>query len=317
MWLLRRLIDWTVYVVVRTGICVLQALRIETCQQVARVLAWLMADVARVRRRVVDENLAQAFPDWSPERRRRVARQMWEHLFLLVAEVAHLPRKVHDSNWRDYIHMVDGDIVARLCLTDRPRMLVTAHFGNFELLGYVFGLLGFPSYAIARPLDNPYLDRFVTRFRGMTGQFMIPKKGGYDQILHVLATSGTLGFLADQHAGSKGCWVDFFGRPASCHKALALFTLLSDAPMILLYCKRSHAPLHFELGLADLADPQALPKDCTDVKSLTQWYNRVLEEEIRKSPEQYWWLHRRWRDPPKRGKAKAQAAENIQRHKAA
>lgn len=308
MWLLRRLIDWTVYVVVRTGICVLQALRIETCQQVARVLAWLMADVARVRRRVVDENLAQAFPDWSPERRRRVARQMWEHLFLLVAEVAHLPRKVHDSNWRDYIHMVDGDIVARLCLTDRPRMLVTAHFGNFELLGYVFGLLGFPSYAIARPLDNPYLDRFVTRFRGMTGQFMIPKKGGYDQILHVLATSGTLGFLADQHAGTKGCWVDFFGRPASTHKAIALLALEHQATVLVGAARRVGGPLHFEFRLDGHLDTRENRPEVGGVRPLTEWYTAQLERMIRRSPEQYWWLHRRWREPPVRKTKKRQAA---------
>lgn len=308
MSLLRRLIDWTVYVVVRTGICVLQALRIEACQQVARVLAWLMNDVARVRRRVVDENLQQAFPDWSPERRRRVARQMWEHLFLLVAEVAHLPRKVHDSNWRDYIHMVDGDVVARLCLTDRPRMLVTAHFGNFELLGYVFGLLGFPSYAIARPLDNPYLDRFVTRFRGMTGQFMIPKKGGYDQILHVLATSGTLGFLADQHAGTKGCWVDFFGRPASTHKAIALLALEHQATVLVGAARRVGPPLHFEFRLDGHLDTRENRPEAGGVRPLTEWYTAQLERMIRRSPEQYWWLHRRWREPPVRKAKKKQAA---------
>ncbi|MGD9644936.1 MAG: lysophospholipid acyltransferase family protein [Pirellulales bacterium] len=309
MFRLRSLVDWTAYVVVRTGICVLQALRIESCQQVARLLAWLMADVARVRRRVVDENLAQAFPQYSPEKRRQVARQMWEHLFLMVAEIAHLPRKVHDSNWREYIHMIDGDVVARLCLTDRPRMLVTAHFGNFELLGFVFGLLGFPSYAIARPLDNPYLDRFVTKFRGMTGQFMIPKKGGYDQILQVLASGNTLGFLADQHAGSKGCWVDFFGRPASTHKAIALLALEHQATVLVGAARRRGRPLHYEFRLEGHLDAREDLPETAGVRPLTEWYTAQLERMIRRSPEQYWWLHRRWRTPPVRAaKKKRQAA---------
>ncbi|MBX9788743.1 MAG: lysophospholipid acyltransferase family protein [Pirellulales bacterium] len=302
------MIDLAAYFFVRIGICILQALSIETCQQVSRGLAWLMADVLRVRRRVVDENLAQAFPEWSPERRRRVARQMWEHLFLLVAEVAHLPRKVHDTNWREFIHMVDGDTVARLLLTDRPRMLVTAHFGNFEFLGYVFGLLGFPSYAIARPLDNPYLDRFVTQFRGATGQFMIPKKGNYEQILRVLTSGNTLGFLGDQHAGSKGCWVEFFGRLASTHKAIALLALEHRATVLVGAARRMGRPMRYEFRLEGHLDTREDVAATAGMRPLTQWYTAQLERMIRRSPEQYWWLHRRWREPPVRAQKKRQAA---------
>ena len=85
----------------------------------------------------------------------------------------------------------------------------------------MLGILGFPTYTVARTLDNPYLDRFVNRFRAATGQHIIPKNGGYDQIVDVLARGGTMTFLADQYAGPKGCWVEFFGRPASAHKAIA------------------------------------------------------------------------------------------------
>ena len=298
-------------------IALVQAVRIETCVGWARFTAWLMYDVVRMRRQLVDDNIAQAFPHLTEKERYVIGRRMWEHLLTMICEIAHAPRKIHATNWRKYVKLERGREFVGALLLNRPRVLVTAHFGNFEVAGLMSGLLGISTFTVTRTLDNKYVDEFVIRFRELNWQFILPKIGSANDADAVLKNKGALALLGDQHAGDKGCWVDFFGRPASCHKALALFTLLSDAPMILLYCKRSHAPLHFELGLADLADPQALPKDCTDVKSLTQWYNRVLEEEIRKSPEQYWWLHRRWRDPPKRGKAKAQAAENIQRHKAA
>ena len=129
---------------------------------------------------------------------------MWEHLFLLVLEVAHTPRKIHETNWRDYVRLTNEDELVRSLLDDRPVLIVTAHLGNFEVGGYVLGVLGFPTYTVARTLDNPYLDRFVNRFRGGTGQHIIPKNGGYDQIVEVLARGGTMTFLADQYAGPEG-----------------------------------------------------------------------------------------------------------------
>ena len=141
----------------------------------------------QIRAAVVDDNLAHAFPELSPRRARQLARRMWEHLFLLVLEVAHAPRKIHETNWRDYISSEErGRCWCRMLLDDRPLLIITAHFGNFEVAGYVLGMLGFPTYTVARTLDNPYLDRFVNRFRGGTGQYIIPKNGGYDQIVAVL-----------------------------------------------------------------------------------------------------------------------------------
>ncbi len=302
---IRRLFDFPLYMLVRVLIAVVQAVRIETCVACSRMAAWLMYDVVQMRRALIDENIAQAFPELSLSARQNIGRRTWVHLLTMICEIAHAPRKIHATNWRKYVKLHRGREFVRNLLLPRPRVLVTAHFGNFEVAGLMSGLLGISTFTVARTLENKYLDAFVLRFRELHWQFILPKAGSANQADTVLKNNGALALLGDQHAGPKGCWVEFFGRPASCHKALALFTLISEAPMILLYCKRTHAPLHFELGLADVADPQSLPKDCTDVKSLTQWYNRVLEGEIRKAPDQYWWLHRRWRDPPQRAKQKA------------
>ncbi len=165
----------------------------------------------------------------SADQRLRLARRMWEHLFLLVLEVAHTPRKIHETNWRDYVRLTNEAELVRRLIEDRPVLVVSAHLGNFEVGGYVLGVLGFPTYTVARTLDNPYLDAFLNDFRGRTGQHIIPKNGGYDQIVDVLARGGTMTFLADQYAGPKGCWVEFFGRPASAHKAIALLALDNNA----------------------------------------------------------------------------------------
>ena len=302
----KRIADFLVYLAVRILICVAQAMPMETGRAAAAWLAWLFCDVLRIRRKVVDENLASAFPELSPARRRLMARHMWEHLFLLVLEVAHAPLKIHETNWRKHVRLSHADQLVRQLLADRPLLVVTAHFGNFEIGGYVLGILGFPTYTVARTLDNPYLDRFVNRFRGGTGQHIIPKNGGYDQIVSVLADGGTLAFLADQYAGRKGCWVEFFGRPASAHKAIALLAMENDAPVAVCSAFRLESPLVFQFETYAILDPRQ-PDAVAGVRELTQWYTTRLEEMIRWAPEQYWWLHRRWKDTRQPARAKKAA----------
>jgi len=293
----KHLVDLFVYLVVRLLICLVQALRIETGQKLIAPLAWMFDAVLGIRRKVIAENLAHAFPELSGSQRKRLARRMWEHLFLLVLEVAHAPRKIHETNWRDYISLRDQQRLVRLLLDERPTLIITGHFGNFELAGYVLAILGFPTYTVARNLDNPYLDRFLNRFRGSTGQYIIPKKGGYDQIVAVLNRGGAMTFVADQYAGRKGCWVEFFGRPASAHKAIALLALANDAPVAVCSGPRLDRPLHIRLDTHAVADPRSASEWADGVRHLTQWYTSQLETAIRAAPTQYWWLHRRWKTP--------------------
>jgi KDO2-lipid IV(A) lauroyltransferase len=128
---------------------------------------------------------------------------------------------------------------------------------------------------------------------------MIPKNGGYDQIVNVLGSGGTMAFLADQYAGPKGCWVQFFGRPASAHKAIALLALENDAPMVVCSPRRIGRPLHTELVTYAIFDPRDIADQPDSIRQLTQWYTSQLEEVIRREPGQYWWLHRRWKDTRK------------------
>ena len=287
------------YLIIRVFLSLILAVSIETCQTVCRWIAWLACDVFRIRHQIVHDNLAIPFPDASERERQAIARRMWEHLLLMVCEIAHAPRKINETNWRKHIHVEQKRALMQSFLSRRPKVVVTAHFGNFEVGGFITGFWGFPSYTVARPLDNPYLDRLVNRFRESMGQIIIPKDDSAAFADKVLQTGGTLVLLGDQHAGTSGVWIEFMGRHASCHKALALFSLLNRAPMLVTYVKRLHKPMRFEVGLADAFDPAAPGgDDLAGVSELTQWYNDVLEEEIRQAPDQYWWLHNRWREAP-------------------
>ncbi|MEZ6113693.1 MAG: lysophospholipid acyltransferase family protein, partial [Pirellulaceae bacterium] len=290
--------DYLVYVLVRSFIAVVQAITIERCHAIACVLAYVANDLIGLRRKVVDDNIAQTYPHLSVGQRRRFSRRMWEHLFLMVCEVAHAPRTIGETTWREHVRIRDTRGLVSAMLDSRPCVIVTGHYGNFEIAGYLTGMFGFRPYTIARPLDNPFLHDFITRFREAKGQYMLPKNGSAPMVEKVLAAGGLLTLLADQYAGPKGCWVDFLGRPASCHKALALFTLTSGAPMAVIYNRRLDRPMQFELGHTGIADPLIPAEHLGGVRQMTEWYNRRLEDAIQLAPEQYWWVHRRWKGEP-------------------
>lgn len=302
---MKRVSHFLVYVVLRVLVSIIQALSMETCAGIVRLVAYLLCDVVKFRAATIDENLKIALPNSTPQERHKIARRMWRHLLMMVLETIHAPRKIHDTNWRKFVVINNRRAIVTAMLLPRPKVIVTAHFGNFEIAGYLTGLLGFRTHTVARTIDNPFIDAYVNRIREAKGQYMLPKVGSAPQADGVLATGGMLVLLGDQHAGPKGCWVDFMGRPSSCHKALALFTLVSKAPMVAVYCKRTTGPMRFELGMAGLMDPNQPAPELAGVKQLTQWYNQVLEREIRQEMHQYWWVHRRWRDEPRRKKESA------------
>lgn len=292
--------DYCVYLLVRVFICLVQSMRYETCRTIAKELAYLAAEIVGIRRKLVDENLRHAFPDMSPAQRRELTLKMWEHLFQLVIEVAHSPRKIHDVNWRKIVDLVDVEKAHRLLCEDRPLIFVTGHFGNFEIGGYLLGLLGYPTYTIARKLDNPYLNDFVEEFREITGQHILSKNDGAEPVMEVLERNETLTLLADQHAGRRGYWIDFFGRPASAYKAIAVMSLKYNAPVAVCYATRlSDRPMHFRMKIAGIYDPKKPIPGIESVKDITQWYSSLLEEGIREQPDQYWWIHNRWKSRDK------------------
>jgi KDO2-lipid IV(A) lauroyltransferase len=296
------------YLALQLILSCVQVLPIETCARVCRGLAWLVSDVIKFRRKIIDENILGVYPNMPPEKRNEMSRKMWYHLFLMGCEIALAPRKIHDSNWRKYVYIRDKKQMTNYLIDYRPLVAVSGHIGNFEMGGYVTGLLGMPSYTVARKMDNPFLDEFINRFRGHNGQFILPKDGSATAIQQVLESGGILTLLGDQHAGTKGCWIEFLGRPAACHKAIALFTLSGNAPMMVTYTKHTEKPLHFEIGCTGVADPLDLPEELRGVKQLTQWYNDRIGEAIYDCPEQFWWVHRRWKEKPVRKTKKRMAA---------
>lgn len=266
------------------------------------------------RRRVALENVRAAFPELAadPDAADRLVRAMYRHYLRVIVELVLLPRKLHLHNWRKYVVTPSG---LPAMLEDRCVLLIGGHFGNWELAGRLFGLFGFRTHAIARVLDNPYLERLALRFRQATGQTIIAKKDDFARLTGTMAAGGKVGLLADQDAGPRGVFVDFFGRPASTHKAIALMALEHDAVLVVGGMSRvsraDHpqppgfdpadpmAPLFYAGCFTDLIDSRDYADHPDAVQALTIRYTAALEALIRRHPEQYLWIHRRWKHQPK------------------
>lgn len=315
----KKIIDYSVYLIVRIIVCVIQSLPIKICDQIAKFLAFVAVDLFRIRYKLIDANLSAVFPEMDARKRRRMAKKMWRHLALMVFEIAHAPRKIHETNWRKFVKVSNCREIVTNLLLERPKTLVSGHLGNFEVGGYVTGLLGFPGYTVARSLDNPYLDKFFRKFREARGQYILNTGGSSTAIQEQLERNQCLTLLGDQHTEMGAVWVEFLGRDAACHKSLAVFTLSCDAPMVVVYNRRrkkyadsdEFEPMQFEIGCKGVVDPRELPEEINGVRDLTKWYNGKLEEAILDDPEVYWWVHNRWKPKPekrKRVNAPAKAA---------
>jgi KDO2-lipid IV(A) lauroyltransferase len=301
--------DYAVYLVVRVVVCLLQALSYGAARQAAAGLAWLLYRLDRRHRLVADDNLRHAFPDqYTDAQRDGLVRGVYRHFCGLLIDIVHTPLRLTPATWRAHVEVPDVRLLLGRLLSHRPLLLVTGHFGNWEIGGYVLGLLGFRTWAIARELDNPYLDRFLRRFRERTGQGLIAKNGEVHKMFAVLADNGVLATLGDQDAGQRGLFVDFFGRPASTHKAVALLALEHRVPMLVIGVRKVAEPMRYRIVVEDHILPEDYDGRPGAVREMTQRFTAALERVVRQAPEQYFWLHRRWKHQPKEKKARQPVA---------
>lgn len=295
------MVDFIVYIIVRFFVALAQALPISLSMGLVRLLAFVFTYVLKLRRELVEENIRCAFPQYTEAEIQHITHQMWIHLFTLCLEIAIINRKVHETTWKDHLHLHNVNQFVHTIISGRPQAVITAHYGNFEAAGYTLGLLGFPTYSIARTLDNPYLNRFVNSFRSSTGQHIVPRDKAAEILPEVIKQHGAIGFLSDQHAGDRGVWVTCLNRETSCPKGVAVFALSDNVPCAVGFARRINGvPLQFDIWISDYLDPAENTPDSQSVVSITQWYNRAFERMISSDPTQYWWIHRKWRKKPER-----------------
>jgi KDO2-lipid IV(A) lauroyltransferase len=293
-------LDYVVYVAVRLCAMVVHMFGWESNYRTAR---WLGNMLYRFDRRHRERGLAHlrlSFPEWSEEKRRRICRASMRNTAYLGLEVLFTPRLITPGRWQDHITLTDMSEFVRLVVERKTGMiLVTGHLGNWEVAGYTMAAVGFTFYAVARPLDNPYVNDLLLGVRQDHGMRVLDKKGATQKVERILAERGILCFVADQDAGRKGLFVDFFGRPASTYKSIALLAMQHSVPIAVNYARRLDEQFHFEVGCRRIIHPHEWADKPDPLRWITQEYTRALEDVVRTAPEQYLWVHRRWKHRPK------------------
>lgn len=252
----------------------------------------------RGRQRAID-NLKASFPDKDDAWIEQTGIRSFERLLMLAVDVIFIPRLVKKENWEQYSCYKNVERVKWMMAGKQPMLLVTGHYGNFEIIGYLLGEFGFDIYSIARPFDNRFLNKYLYDVRQRRGQKIIDKKGAAEQMEQIIRQGSTLCFVADQNAGKKGVFVDFFGRKASTYKSIGLLAIQYNLPIGVGVSRRVENRFFFEIEMARLIMPEEWKDKEDPLLWITQEYTRAFEDSIRKDPTQYWWIHDRWKTRPR------------------
>jgi len=161
------------------------------------------------------------------------------------------------------------------------------------LIGLAVCAAGHPLHSLARPIENPWIDGYLTRFRTQTGQQIISKYRALGEMIRVLQKNEILIIQVDQDARSHGVYVDFFGRPASTHRSPALLSLKYGTPIVVANIYREGGLHH--CVLSDPILPEAYRTQPDPVRALTQAFTAKFEEFVRSRPDQWFWVHDRWK----------------------
>jgi KDO2-lipid IV(A) lauroyltransferase len=299
-------VDRLLYVALRLVAAALHCFPVDTNLRTAKFIGTLMYRFDRKHRERAMGNLRRSFPDMSEQRRARMAERSMQHLVMLGVEVLFTTRLIHLDTYRRFVELTNfRDVLGLMLRGDRGLIMLTGHYGNWEVLGYVLATLGFPTTSIARPLDNPYVSEYVFGVRERTGQRIIAKKGATTEVTEVLDQKGTVGFIADQNAGSKGLFVDFFGRKASTYKSIGLLAMEYEVPVVIGYARRVGDRFRFQVGVQDVIYPEDWKAQDDPLRYITQRYTKGIEDFVRDDPGQYLWVHRRWKTRPKGETAEA------------
>ena len=293
-------VDYLQYLACRVGIGVLQSLPLGSAYRLARMVGWLICRFDRAHFARAVGHLRLSFPHWDDRRIDRVAKASIRNVVYMFVEMVLTPRLIQPHRWRRHVTLKGISEVARLLIERRQSVaMVTGHFGNWEIAGYTMATIGLPSYTVARHIDNRFINDLIFGVREQAGQKMIYKKGAAERIRAAMETRAAVSFVGDQDAGRKGVYVDFFGRPASTFKSIGLMVMEYRIPLVVVSCRRIGETFRFEITPQRVIYPRQWADRADPLRWITQEFTAAIEQIARQCPEQYFWVHRRWKHRPK------------------
>jgi KDO2-lipid IV(A) lauroyltransferase len=266
--------------------------------KLAEFLGRVWFQVDKRHREIALNNLKIAWGDELSENKTRIiARTNFIHLARVLLELPYL-RKLNSDKLDGFVTFHGIEHFKNALQKGRGVLLLASHFGNWELMALAFSLRYSPINIVVRPLDNPFLDKLITKIRTRGGNQLIPKKGSVKKMLRLLAAGEVVALLLDQNpAWYEGVFVPFFNEIACTNKALGTIALRTGAPVIPAFNVRQPDGSYRIFGEPEVV--LARSGDTTrDVGENTAKFNKIIETYVRRYPEQWFWVHQRWKTRP-------------------
>jgi KDO2-lipid IV(A) lauroyltransferase len=295
-----RLLDRAEYLALRALMGGLAALPLAVASRLAAGIAVLVYLVDARHRRIGMRNLAIAFPERSLGARRRILRRSFANLGRMGAELAHLPR-LGAEELRDMVAFDDEAWWADTITRERAAglLVLSGHFGNWELLVYAHGMRGHPVSLVHRAIANPLVDRWLNRLRARAGTRLVRKRRAAGAVLRALHDRELLVLPFDQNSTrGLGVFVDFFGVPASTNSGIARIALRAGAPVVPVFIVRDGTTNRHRVYVLPIMDAERTGDFREDVRRNTQRFSDAFESMVRRHPEQWLWVHKRWKTRP-------------------
>ena len=255
--------------------------------------------LAHVRlRRVGMRNLALAFPEKTEAERARILRGEFTSLGRQLAEVCQFPKYTRENI--EQVVVYDGlENYERAYARGKGVLFLTAHYGGWELSAFAHSLHGHWLHIVMRPMDNPYLDRLIERYRTMHGNKTVAKDDFVRGLLAAMKAGETVGILMDTNmTPPQGVFVDFFGIPACTASGLARIALRTDAAVVPGFTIWDQALGKYRLRFDPAVELERTGDLEADIVANTQKFTAIIEDYVRQYPEQWLWVHRRWKTRP-------------------
>ena len=249
-------------------------------------------------RKTAEVNLGIAFPEWNESRRNAVLHGMVRNLGWMAAEMARFP-KYSKENIEQIVVLDGNENFMEGQRRGKGVLFLTGHIGAWELSSFAHALYGYPLHYMARPLDNGKLDNLLNDYRCLSGNRPIFKNESARVLLKILKEAGTVGILADQNTmPQEAVFVDFFGKKASTTTGIARVALHTDAAVVPGYAVWDEGVRKYRLRFEPPVELVRTGDVERDVLANTQKFTKVIEDIIRKYPEQWVWVHGRWNTRP-------------------
>lgn len=279
------------YISLKMLISFLHLFSVNTAKKIGFILADIAFAVVPIRKKHIFDSLTKSFPGKSEQEIKKIAKDVYKQFVCTVVEIIFVS-KMTDEQIKDSVNFQNIYLIEQSLKKGKGGVIMSAHFGNWEMLALSFGKR-YPLSVIVAKQENPYFDNIINNIRSKRGYKTIYKENAPIGVLRALKRNEFVAILADQHAGDQGVYTPFFYREVSTPKGPAVFALRAKCPLYTGFCARQPDGRYLvtfeEIPLPDTGD------DEKNIEIIMTEYNKILQKHVEENPSFWFWFHRRWK----------------------